>query len=57
MLEWMTENAATILIGAALLAGLILIVVRLVKNRRAGKGACSCGCAGCPMSGSCGKPR
>ena len=53
MLDWLSQNCSTLLIGAALLAVIIAIIVYLIKNRRQGKGSCSCGCAGCPMSGSC----
>lgn len=53
MLSWITENLATILICAVLIAIVAIIVVVLVRNRRKGKSSCGCGCANCPMSGSC----
>ena len=53
MLSWITENLATILICAVLIAIVAIIVVVLVRNRRKGKSSCGCGGANCPMSGSC----
>ena len=49
MLEWLAANAATIIISLVLLAVVCLIVWKLVKDKRSGKGGCSCGgnCASC----------
>lgn len=49
MLEWLAANAATIIISLVLLAAVCLIVRKLVKDKRSGKGGCSCGgnCASC----------
>lgn len=51
MFAWITENIATIIICAVLMAVVAAIVVSMIKNRK--KGNCGCGCAGCPMNGSC----
>ena len=53
MLTWLSENIATIMICVALIAVVAAIIVSMVKNRRKGKSSCGCGCADCPMSGSC----
>ena len=55
MLQWITENVGTVIIGAVLLIAVAVAVAVLVKNRKKGRGNCSCGCAGCPMSGNCGR--
>lgn len=49
MLEFLAANAATIIISLVLLAAVCLIVRKLVKDKRSGKGGCSCGgsCASC----------
>ncbi len=39
-----------IAVGAAALIG---IVVHLIRRKKAGKGGCGCGCAGCPSAGKC----
>ena len=49
MLEWLAANAANIVISLVLLAVVCLIVRKLVKDKKSGRGGCSCGgdCAGC----------
>ena len=45
--------------GGEIVACLVLlliagaIIVRMVKDRRAGKGGCGCNCGGCPNAGAC----
>ncbi|MBS7224785.1 MAG: FeoB-associated Cys-rich membrane protein [Clostridiaceae bacterium] len=47
-------NIPTILISLIILAACIAILRREVRNRKSGKGSCSCGgCTGCPSSGMC----
>ena len=53
MLAWITENIGTILISAVLLLVVILIIRKLVKDKKKGKSSCGCTCAHCAMSGSC----
>lgn len=53
MFQWLIENLATIVISLILLAAVVLIVVRMMKNRKQGKSSCGCGCSNCPMSASC----
>ena len=53
MSAWIAENLATILLCAALLALAAAVIAGMVKNRKKGKSSCGCGCANCPMSGSC----
>ena len=53
MLAWLTENIATIIICAVLIAVVSAIIVSMIKNKKKGKSSCGCGCADCPMSGSC----
>ena len=53
MLAWLTENIATIIICAVLIAVDSAIIVSMVKNKKKGKSSCGCGCTDCPMSSSC----
>lgn len=53
MLAWLKDNIATIIICAALIAVIAAIIVSMVRNKKKGKSACGCGCADCPMGGSC----
>lgn len=53
MLAWLSENIATIIICAVLIAVVAAIIIHMVKNKKKGKSSCGCGCADCPMSDSC----
>ena len=53
MLAWLSENMATIIICALLFAVVTAIIVSMVTPKKKGKSYCGCGCADCPMSGSC----
>lgn len=53
MLAWLTENLATILIGAVVLIICVLIIAHMIKNKKKGKSSCGCGCADCAMKNSC----
>ena len=53
MLAWISENLGTIIICAVLAAVVAAIIAYMIKNNKKGKSSCGCGCAGCPMSGSC----
>ena len=47
MLAWITENIGTILISAVLLLVVVLIIRKLVKDKKKGKSSCGCNCAHC----------
>lgn len=55
MWAWITANLATILIALVLLAVVVCIVWRLIRNRKKGKSTCGCGCENCPGSQFCHK--
>lgn len=53
MLMWISNNIATVIICAVLLAVIAAIISGMVRNRKKGKSSFGCGCANCPMDGSC----
>ena len=53
MFAWISENLGTIIICAVLVAVVAAIIAYMIRNNKKGKSSCGCGCAGCPMSGSC----
>ncbi len=57
MFTWLMQNIGTIIVLAVLITVVTLIVRKMVKDKKSGKGSCSCGagCGNCPMSGSCHK--
>jgi hypothetical protein len=53
MIAWIAENLGTIIVSAVLIAAIVAVSLRLVKDRKKGKSSCGCGCASCAMSGAC----
>lgn len=53
MLAWICGNISTIVVCVVLLAVVALIIAGMVREKKKGKSSCGCGCANCPMSGSC----
>lgn len=52
-MTWILNNLPSLLVGAALLAVLVLIVYKLIKNKKSGKSSCGCGCSACAMRDAC----
>lgn len=55
MLEWFSQNIATILISVILLGIIVGIIVTIRKDKKMGKSPCGGNCGHCPMGGSCHK--
>lgn len=53
MLAWLSENIATVIICAVLIAAVSAIIASMVKNKKKGKSSCGCGCSDCPVNSSC----
>ena len=53
MLQWITENAPTLIVGAVVLAIVAAIAVKLIKDAKNHNSSCGGGCKGCPNSGMC----
>ena len=51
MLEFLTANGGTLLIGALIAVAVVLILLKLRRDKR--KGRSSCGCENCPSAGMC----
>ena len=56
MFKWIAENWLTLVIVVALCGVVTAVIVSMIKKKRKGGSlSCGCGCASCPMSGSCHK--
>ena len=53
MFEWIAKNAATLITALVLLLILGGAVFAIIRSKKKGRTTCGCGCANCPMSGSC----
>lgn len=55
MIQFITENLATIIAAVVVFALVAAAVVKIVRDKIRHKSSCGCGCANCPISGSCHK--
>ena len=53
MLQWISANIGTIVVGLILLAVVVLIVRTMIRDKKQGKSSCGGNCAGCAGCGSC----
>ena len=53
MLHFLQMNWVTIVVLIALAAVVFLAVRKLIKDKKAGVGACGCKCSGCPNACHC----
>lgn len=52
-MEWLSENLGTIVALIILAVVVAWIVISLVKDKKAGKSSCGCGCENCALRGKC----
>lgn len=55
MMEWIMNNAGTIIVGLIVLAIVAAVVICMIRKKKNGKSTCGCGCANCPLSSDCHK--
>ncbi len=53
MLELIINNLGSIVVGAAVLALLVLLAWKLISDKKKGRSSCGGGCSGCPNVGLC----
>lgn len=51
MLDFLVQNLGTILVGAVVLAVVVSVLWKMVRDKKQGKSSCSCGCGGCSGCG------
>ncbi|MDE5583667.1 MAG: FeoB-associated Cys-rich membrane protein [Ruminococcus sp.] len=52
-MNFITENAGTILVGLIVLAVITAIILKIIADKKKGKSSCGCGCENCPSSKVC----
>lgn len=55
MLEWISQNLATIIIALIIVVIVAGIVIKMMRDKKSGKTSCGCGCENCPSSSICHK--
>ena len=53
MLNWLRDNAGTILVLLVLVAVLAAVIRYLIREKRSGKGVCGKNCQNCAMHQKC----
>jgi hypothetical protein len=53
MLEWLSSNLANIIIIAIVTGLIVLAVIVMVRDKKAGKSSCGCNCSHCALAGKC----
>ena len=55
MISWILANIGNIVVSISLILIVGFVLFKMIRDKKSGKSSCSCGCAGCPMSGKCHK--
>lgn len=55
MMDFLIANGGTIAVGAVVAAVVILIVAKMIRDKKKGQSSCGCGCENCPSGGICHK--
>lgn len=57
MIQWIINNIATIAVALVVTGAVAAVIIKMLRDRKAGKSACNCGsaCSGCAMKGMCHK--
>ena len=52
---WITNNLSTLIVSGLLLFVVVLIIRKMIKDKKSGKSSCGCGCGceGCALSDKC----
>lgn len=53
MLQWLMQNAATIIVSIVIAILTIAVIRKLIRDKREGKASCGCGCTNCAMQENC----
>ena len=53
MLSWLCNNLGTIIVSAVLVLIVALVLFVMIRDKRAGKSACSHSCGSCAVSAEC----
>lgn len=48
MFDILVNNLPTLVVGAAVVALITFVAVKMIRDKRKGKGTCGCNCANCP---------
>ena len=53
MIDWLMDNIANIVALLILALILFFVIRKMVRDKKAGKTTCSCGCSNCAVKDNC----
>lgn len=53
MIEWLAENMGTIFVSAIIVLIVVLIIRKLIRDKKAGRHSCGGDCGGCAGCSGC----
>ncbi len=53
MLNWLSANWASLVVGLALAAVIAAVLLKMIRDKKQNKSACGCSCSGCPGADYC----
>ena len=57
LIEWITAHWIDIVLTLAVALVVALVIVKMIRDKKAGKSSCGCNCGGCAMAGKCSKAK
>ena len=48
-----TDNLGTIVVASVLVAAVVLVIAKMIRDRKRGRSSCGCGCSSCALKDSC----
>lgn len=53
MLNFLAQNWGSLFVGAGVLAIVVLILLKIRRDKKKGQNSCGCSCGDCPSAGAC----
>lgn len=53
LIEWKSAHWIDIVLTLAVALLVIFVIVKMIRDKKAGKSSCGCNCSGCAMAGKC----
>ena len=55
MIDWLKQNVASLVVGLAVAAVLLAVILKMIQDKKQHKSTCGCSCSGCPGARYCHK--
>lgn len=55
MMNWLYANWASLVVGLAVAAVILAVILKMIRDKKQHKSTCGCSCSGCPGANDCHK--